>query len=103
MRQRLQRTGYWSPSKAKDFSGILGKKEGDLGKGDSKGVMFMAALIQTGKPKNRSKTPNKKLSHNNFFTAIIFWFINRYNVINWKYLMARLADLHKKLIAKLQK
>jgi hypothetical protein len=60
MRQRLERTGYWSPSKAKDFSGILGMKEGDLGKGDSKGVMFMAALIQTDKPKNRSKTPNKK-------------------------------------------
>jgi hypothetical protein len=60
MRQRLQRTGYWSPSNGKDFSGILGKKEGDLGKGDSKSVVFMAELIQIGKPRNRSKTPSKK-------------------------------------------
>jgi hypothetical protein len=49
-----------SPSNGKDFSGILGKKESDLGKGDSKGAVFMAELIQIGKPRNRSKTRSEK-------------------------------------------
>ncbi len=52
--------GLLVSSNVKDSLEILGKKEGDLGKGDFKGVMFMAALIQIGKPRNRSKTRSKK-------------------------------------------
>ena len=52
--------GAKTPSTGKDFYGILGKKKGDMGEEDSNSMMFIAALRQIGKLKDRSKTPNKK-------------------------------------------
>jgi hypothetical protein len=52
--------GAKTPSKGKNLFDILGKKKGDLGDGESKGKMFMAALKNIGKPKDRSTTPMKK-------------------------------------------
>lgn len=52
--------GAKTPSNGKNLFEILGKKKGDLGEGESKGKMFMAALKNIGKPRDRSTTPMKK-------------------------------------------